>query len=161
MFNVAVGETNSNIEFLANTVNSGGSKRKPKQHDEIYYFDKPKLIKIEMKTLDEILGNSVCGIDLIVIDIEGSEYFALKGMKNILPRTKYLVSEFIPHHLRNVSAVPIKEYIGIYEQHFEYCYVPEYREHIKKSSFQTYFTNAYNSNLSFDGLVFSNEKLEI
>jgi hypothetical protein len=41
----------------------------------------------------------------IVMDIEGSEYFALKGMPRLLAGAQRLFVEFLPHHLRNVAGI--------------------------------------------------------
>ena len=75
LHNVAVGDKQGEMEFLQNRLNSGGSKRKPKQVRWIYYYDRPDVVRVPMVTVDELLADD--GADLVVMDLEGSEYFAL------------------------------------------------------------------------------------
>ena len=48
----------------------------------MYTYDNPKVIDVDAYSLDEYLDHDE--FDLVLIDIEGSEYFAMKGMSNIL-----------------------------------------------------------------------------
>jgi len=58
---------------------------------------------VEGIVLDDFM--KLKSFDLIFVDIEGSEYFAFKGMQKIFKQSKVLITEFVPHHLKNVSSV--------------------------------------------------------
>lgn len=112
---LAAGEKQGSIDFLASVENTGGSKRAPKIRDERYFFDNPKTIKVPMDRLDNLLE---ANYDTIVMDIEGSEYFALLGMRRILTNAKRLLIEFLPHHLRNVSGASVEDLLSAIGEDF-------------------------------------------
>lgn len=114
IFNFAVGDTARKIEFYQNRSNSGGSKIKP-QTDKYYYnYDSPKTIEVSMVSLDaHIEGAQLPTPQGIIMDIEGAEFFALKGMPQTLARTRFLYIEYVPHHLENVSGVSNKEFFDL------------------------------------------------
>lgn len=67
-------------------------------------------MKIELRILDQI---EFPKIDFIKIDIEGAEYRAFQGAKNLLLRDKPLIlSELHPGQLKNVSSCSTKDYIN-------------------------------------------------
>ena len=92
-----------------NTVNSGGSKRVPVNNHYMYTYDNPEVIDVEAHSLDNYLSNT--SFDLVLIDIEGSEYFAMRGMKEILTNTKTLIVEFLPHHITNVAGIRLTDFL--------------------------------------------------
>ncbi len=98
----AAGEADGEIEFMLSTRNSGGAKRRPVVADARYTYDRPAVVKVPMRRLDDALAG---GFDVIVMDIEGSEAFALRGMARLLAGARHLFVEFLPHHLRNVAGV--------------------------------------------------------
>jgi FkbM family methyltransferase len=119
IFNYAAGDKDGDIEFYMNVANSGGSKIKPKTDNFIYRFDKPEIIKVKMKVLDEHASiENLPPADMIVMDIEGAEYFALNGMQKILAESKALYIEFIPHHLQNVAGVNATQLLDLIIPHY-------------------------------------------
>jgi FkbM family methyltransferase len=119
IFNYAAGDKDGDIEFYMNVANSGGSKIKPKTDNFIYTFDKPETIKVKMTVLDEHASiENLPPADMIVMDIEGAEYFALKGMQKILAASKALYIEFIPHHLQNVAGVNATQLLDLIIPHY-------------------------------------------
>ena len=119
IFNYAAGDKEGDIEFYMNVANSGGSKIKPKTDNFIYTFDKPETIKVKMKALDEhIATENLPPADMIVMDIEGAEYFALKGMQKALASSSGLYIEFIPHHLQNVAGVSATQLFDLIIPHY-------------------------------------------
>jgi FkbM family methyltransferase len=155
--NVAVGEEEGEINFVLSTVNSGGSKREPVVKDEMYYYDKPNTISVPMVTLDSICSDEAEMFDLVFMDIEGSEFFALKGMHTVLNRTKALIIEFIPHHLLNVANCSAGEFIGLISKYFNYCYVPSKDAYLEVNEFAEFFSKMFALGEADDGLVFTNE----
>ena len=118
IFNYAIGNEKKEVEFYANTVNSGGSKIKPRFDSYAYSYDNPKIIKTNMISLDEHIGGKY-EFDIIIMDIEGSEYYGFQGMQNALKTCKYLQLEYVPHHLENISHVTNEEYLSVFADYFE------------------------------------------
>ncbi len=158
--NVAIGERNDEINFELNKVNSGGSKREPAVKDNMYYYDNPKTIKVPLVTLDSICSDETEVYDLIFMDIEGSEFFALQGVRKVLSRTNALVIEFIPHHLRNIATCSVDDFIGLISEYFTYCYIPSKDEYIDSKDFLTFFSKMFDADDSDDGLIFTNQRIK-
>ncbi len=119
LFNYAAGDKDSEVEFYQNVANSGGSKIKPKKDQFIYNFDKPETITVKMKSVDEhVKSEGLPKADMIIMDIEGAEYLALKGMQESLAATNSLYIEFIPHHLQNVADVDVVNFFAGIVPHF-------------------------------------------
>lgn len=152
LYELAAGEADGEIEFLLNTANSGGSKRMPSVRKINYFYDSPEVVKVKLRPLDDVLNDPV---DLILMDIEGSEYFALKGMAKLLSSAKHLVVEFIPDHLRNVSSVSPDELIALIEPHFNYLHIPSLNINVPKQDFSKKLNEMFAANISDNGIVFS------
>ena len=142
-----------NLQFLLNTVNSGGSKRKPKKSNFLYEYDNPEVIELESHSLDEYLNHH--DYELILLDIEGSEYFAMKGMKDILSNCKTLVVEFLPHHLKNVADINVDTFISVLPGHFTKFQLPDNKQEHKISELKTVLQKMYDSNIGEDGIIFT------
>lgn len=158
--NVAVGEKEGTIQFVLSTVNSGGSKREPLRKEKAYYFDNPRTASVPMVTLDALLGDSSEPIDLMFMDIEGSEYFALQGMRGALQRTKSLVVEFIPHHLTNVAGVSVDEFLAEVGREFGHCYIPSKNMYVERSGYSGAFGEMFRNGESDEGVIFTREYLK-
>jgi len=151
--NIAAGERRRKIEFLVNRANSGGSKRGPlKEAKAAYVYDKPETIKIDAVPLDSLLGAR--SFDLILMDIEGSEYFALKGMQGMLARTKALSVEFLPHLLRYASGVTPGQLLSVIQPHFDWLYIPESNTIVRKEDMAETLNAMYQSDEGHDGVYF-------
>jgi FkbM family methyltransferase len=116
IWNLAAGECSREIEFLAGTANSGGSKRAPIVPAAMYSYDSHGRIRVPCVALDEHLCPRTW--NLILIDIEGSEYFALQGMQRTLEKTMNVLVEFLPHHLVNVAGVTASQFLAQLLPHF-------------------------------------------
>ena len=135
--------------------NSGGLKRMPLIKEHKYFYDDPSVVKVEADRLDEVVSGE---FDVIVIDIEGSEYFALKGMERLLSKATYLIVEFIPHHLKNVSGVSAREFLQPIAAHFNHLTIPSRNEIIDQSQFVSTLGSMYEKNEEDDGLIFSKQR---
>lgn len=122
LYRAAASDKQETLQFLMNRDNSGGSKRKPTQDQVYYYYDSPAVVEIQAYALDNLIEERI--FDLIIMDIEGSEYFALKGMNRILSNASALSMEFLPHHIVEVAGVSIDALIDVVEPHFSWMYVP-------------------------------------
>ena len=121
-FNYAAGEKKGTIDFLMSVENSGGSKRVPFLKKNAYYYDNPRLIKVDAYALDQKLNEK---FDVVMMDIEGSEYFAIQGMQRIIKNSRIFIFEFIPDHLENVARVSVKDFVSIIPlNNFKKAYFP-------------------------------------
>ncbi|WP_419193858.1 FkbM family methyltransferase [Novipirellula herctigrandis] len=150
-YNIAASDRQQELKFLVNRSNSGGSKIVPQKKEYQYYSDKPDEITVPGFPLDDKFPDQA--FDLIVMDIEGSEYFALRGMENILNQAKTLVVEFVPHHLRNVSNVSIEQFLEPLAM-FDSLTVPSLNKTVGKDQFHNCLRQLYDSDQSDDGLLF-------
>ena len=121
-YNIAASSKSETIKFQLNTVNSGGSKRVPVNNNYMYTYDNPEVIEVAAHSLDEFL--EIDHFDLVLIDIEGSEYFAMRGMPKILSKTQNLVVEFLPHHIKNVAGVRLSDFIDNIPEHLTKVTIP-------------------------------------
>ncbi len=152
--NIAASTKSETIQFQLNTVNSGGSKRVPVNNHYMYTYDNPKVIDVDAYSLDEYLDHDE--FDLVLIDIEGSEYFAMEGMSNILSKAKNLVVEFLPHHITNVAGVKLSDFLGNVPKHLTKVTIPS-----KKSTHPIdvgiiTLSQMFDSGQGDDGIIFHN-----
>lgn len=125
----AAAEKNGSIDFVLNVENSGGSKRAPINKALRYYYDAPKVQKVKSFALDKKFKQN---FDVVIMDIEGSEYFAIQGMQRILSHTKLFVFEFIPNHLKDVANTGVSEFLShIPLSHFEFAKLPNKNKKIR------------------------------
>jgi FkbM family methyltransferase len=114
----AAGDRNGEVGFLASRLNSGGSGLEMGEWDRwAYVYDKPEKITVEMKRLDDAFSDAC--FDLIVMDIEGSEALALRGMCNLLKRSRGLLIEVFESHLRDVAKVSNEEFLSLVAPFFD------------------------------------------
>ncbi len=150
--NLAANDKAAHIDFLLSRANSGGSKRVPKVWHHMYYYDNPKTISVTAVRLDDYLKDQ--RFDLIVMDIEGSEYFALKGMQRILNHSKVLIVEFLPHHLKNVSGVSVEEFLSVIAAHFSTLTIPSKQITVDASQFASSLREMYLREEGDAGVIF-------
>lgn len=151
IFNVAANNKAELLCFLLSRANSGGSKRKPVNNHYIYHYDEPEEIFVQGVRLDDFFARR--DFDIVLMDIEGSEYFALKGMQEILQRVKTLMFEFLPHHLRNVSNVTPSELVAQL-QGFTTLTVPSLKKTVGAGEFISFLNYMSENGLEDDGIVF-------
>ena len=119
IFNKAVGDGAKKVTFYKNTVNTGGSKIKPIKDSILYNYDNPKQVEVDMVALDPFISEQSLTLPSgIIMDIEGAEYFALKGMQATLAKVRFLYVEFVPHHLQNVSNTSVEKFLKTITPHF-------------------------------------------
>lgn len=150
--NIAASDKDESIEFLLSRVNSGGSKRVPRVKKYMYYYDKPEVISVKAVCLDKYLEGE--SFDIIVMDIEGSEYFALQGMQEILSKCKILAIEFVPHHLKYVSGITVEQFLSAIGPHFSKLTIPSKQLVLGASEFAKYLTEMYNLEQEDGDMIF-------
>lgn len=150
--NIAASNKTEKLDFLINRTNSGGTKRVPKSKEFIYYYDQPEVRQIQAVSLDDYLTDQ--NFDLILMDIEGSEYFALLGMQRLLSHAKALMIEFLPHHLKNISGVTVPEFVEAISPHFSRLTIPSQGLVLPHSEFIPRLTAMVASQQGDDGIIF-------
>ncbi len=150
-FNVAANDHAESLPFLLNRSNSGGSKRKPKVDQFLYHYDNPEEVSIPGLPLDELFINQT--FDTILMDIEGSEYFALKGMPRLLQSASTLILEFLPHHLKNISGVSVSEFLDVLPA-YDTLEIPSLHTTVEPQGFAEILTHMYDNDLGDNAIVF-------
>ncbi|AUP81060.1 FkbM family methyltransferase [Flavivirga eckloniae] len=119
LFNNAAGDASKKVKFYTSTINSGGSKIKPKIDKYMYKYDNPDTIEVDMVAIDaHAKANNLDEAQGIIMDIEGAEYYALQGMTNTLKASKFLYIEYVPHHLENVSKTNNEDFFSLIIPHY-------------------------------------------
>jgi FkbM family methyltransferase len=149
---IAAADNEGAIDFVLSTSNTGGSKRMPLVKRSMYFQDNPVVVQVKTARLDDLLPGDY---DLIVMDIEGSEYFALQGMPRLLARARHLISEFRPHHFRDVAGVTAAEFVELVAPHFDTLYIPTRNETLPRARFQLVLGEMFDRDQVDDGVVFS------
>jgi FkbM family methyltransferase len=122
LHNLAASDKSGHLEFMMNEANSGASKRVPVHQHRAFVYDKPQQVRVESVALDDFLH--VESVDLLFMDIEGSEYFALKGAQKLLEKTKVLITEFYPDHIKLVANVTAEDFWNQLKNHFSVMLEP-------------------------------------
>jgi FkbM family methyltransferase len=117
LHNFAASDSDGPLTFLASRHNTGGSKIKPVSDRFEFTYDNPVTITVPGVQLDSVLNESA--YDLVIMDIEGAEYKALLGMRRILSKTKVLICELVPNHLRNVAGITLDEFMTAIPTRFD------------------------------------------
>ena len=151
--NIAASSKQETIKFQMNVVNSGGSKRLPKNNEYMYRYDNPEVIEVQAHSLDEYLNEHK--FDLVLIDIEGSEYFAMQGMTEILTNCNTLIVEFLPHHLKNVADVTVEQFLSLIPKQFTKLTIPSKNEIHPIDIGGVVLQQMYNNKEGDDGLIFT------
>jgi FkbM family methyltransferase len=148
----AANDRSEDLEFLSSITNTGGTKRRPLIRRYEYTYDSPKSFKAKGRPLDEEL----CGahFDVVVMDIEGSEYYALRGMQRILSGASTLFVEYLPHHLRYVAGVTVGQFLEPISQHFSWLTIPGAQVTVTREQFLMVLQSMYNDDVSAE-IIFS------
>jgi hypothetical protein len=112
--------------------------------------------KVPSVKLDDLLKDQ--SFDLIFMDIEGSEYFAMKGMPNLLAQCKVLVAEFIPHHLDRVGGISVSDFIEPL-QDFQSLLIPSKNLLVQSANFLDELTHMCHNGEGDEGLIFFKNKI--
>lgn len=153
VYNLAVSDKKETLSFMLSRHSSGGSKRVPAKHMAEYELDKPQVVSVDAVALDQYLPGEA--FDVILMDIEGSEYFALKGMTSILQKARLLQIEFLPHHLEYVSNISVEDFVSVIEPHFDSLFIPSKNINVPKSHFLTTLKGLYDRDEGDEALLFS------
>jgi FkbM family methyltransferase len=110
--NMALGDRAGHIQFTENSINTGNSRVAALNGE----------ISVAIGTLDHTVPPDWDSIDLIVMDIEGSEVAAMRGARAVLAKTKNLYVEFAPQQLREQNSTAA-EFVALAETYFKSAYI--------------------------------------
>jgi FkbM family methyltransferase len=157
-FNLAANDVDTQIRFVLNTINSGGSKRYPVHKDEVYFYDDPDVILKQAVRLDDFLQGKQ--YDVIFMDIEGSEYFAMKGMPRLMAAARIVFVEFLPHHLSRVAGISIDQFLECLT-HFETMISPVVPAAYHGADIGARLREMFDAGAGDEGLIFSKDRLDL
>jgi FkbM family methyltransferase len=110
--NSALGDSPGTVRFTENRINTGNCRVDMSGGE----------LAVSVDTLDRSVPPEWDSIDLIVMDVEGSEVAAMRGAPTVLAKTKRLYAEFAPEQLREQGAT-CEEFIALAARFFKSAYV--------------------------------------
>jgi FkbM family methyltransferase len=110
--NIALGCQAGKLHFTENPINTGNSRIAETTGELI----------VDVDTLDRCVPAGWDVIDLVVMDIEGSEVAAMRGACEALAKTRCLYVEFAPEQLREQGS-NAAEFLELVSRHFKSAYV--------------------------------------
>ena len=130
LFPYAAGSKNENLEFRVPKLDFGGISagqshlairdNEMEGKENYYSFNDAELVTCKCVRLDDFLKNKIESLSFVKIDIEGAEYFAFEGMKEILLRHKPVVLvEIQPFFLKGMG-VEEKQLVDFLTQELNY-----------------------------------------
>jgi FkbM family methyltransferase len=146
--NAALGDAPGMIRFTENSINTGNSRVAAANGE----------IEVPVETLDSTVPPAWETIDLMVMDIEGSEVMAMRGGRATLARTQRLYVEFAPEQLREQGA-SVEEFSALAEGFFASAYVVDERmSFIRAAEFGSYFRGLAEQRGLLRNLLFTRDK---
>jgi FkbM family methyltransferase len=105
----AVTDTNRSVTLYLSSVNHGDHRIFASSDDSESNEGRPRSsLPVDAVALDSYFPPG-SRVDLIKMDVQGAEYFALQGMKRLLRENRHVVLmlEFWPHGLRETGVAPL------------------------------------------------------
>lgn len=158
VFNYAASDATGSLEFVMNKANSGASKRMPLVKNQMYFYDNPQVAEVPAVRLDELLPHE--RFDIVFMDIEGSETFAMRGMPRILASAKVVFSEFYPFMVRDVAGADVDAFLQPL-QAFQTLIIPSLRKAVNSEDFRPVLQDMFDKNQCDNGIVFLRERANI
>jgi FkbM family methyltransferase len=117
-YDCAIYDRETELPFFSETANSGGSGILP-IGEAFARAGEPSMIQVRARALDELVReNGIPLPDLIIMDIEGAEYAALKGAVSCLRKARYLYIEYIADHLHKLGRVTVNDFVELLSCYF-------------------------------------------
>jgi FkbM family methyltransferase len=110
--NAALGDMPGRIRFTENLINTGNSRVDVSSGG----------LEVPVDTLDRSVPQDWKSIDLIVMDVEGSEVAAMRGAQTVLAKTLRLYVEYAPDQLREQGSES-GEFIALAARFFKSAYI--------------------------------------
>jgi FkbM family methyltransferase len=107
----AAGNREGAIGFTQNSINSGNSR-----------VSSLGDVMVPVTTLDSVLLPDATPVDLLVMDVEGFEVYAIRDGQRVLAETRYFYVEYAPEQLEEQGSSPA-EFINSVADHFQSMYL--------------------------------------
>ena len=156
---IAASDKSTTLKFISGEGNSGGSKVFPKIPHPHYFEAKHTINEVKAQPLDEVYPDEQ--FKVVFMDIEGSEYKALKGMAKILTAADFLFIEFIPHHLQYVAGITPELFAAEIIKYYSYLYIPRLNATLDKEAIGIGLRKFFDLNQSFDQIIFYKNQKDI
>lgn len=141
LYKLGVGEKNEKVTFhipqvdfgaiSAGQAHIGNRNNDQGTPNDLYTFKKHQEVDCEIVSIDHFLLNKLSGVSFIKMDIEGAEYFALKGMKDTLQKFRpVILIEIVPFFLEGFN-VDLSEFRNFIEKELGYK-IYRYNKETKK-----------------------------
>lgn len=146
--NIAISDQKGSSNFNVSSINSGDNRLNSKS---FYHYD----ITVNKDKLDNVLLNSP-KIDFIKIDIQGGEFDAFQGMKNIIKLNKKLIilAEFDIKIIKHGN-ISLFKFIDFLKTNFPFVYV--YSHKLIKLEYLNLLEVLDKNN--YKNLIFATEKI--
>lgn len=158
IFNLAASDSADSLQFVKNLANSGASKRMPLVKNPIYFQDNPEVVTVPAVRLDDLLPNEK--FDLVFMDIEGSELFAMRGMPRILSQAKVVFAEFYPFMVREVAGADVDAFLEPLAE-FNTLLVPSLRKCVHKEDIRATLQAMFDKDQCDNGIIFVRDRVHI
>ena len=156
LHNVAISDSVGSISFITHEANSGSSRRAPLRDFSPVEFEKGAVTRVSSIDMDSFFVDEEDMYDLLFMDIEGSEYFALKGGQKTLARVKTISMEFSPRYILNVAGVGASEFLKVLSPNFDVMIIPgEMERLVGAKKIQEKLEMFFDKNTSFENLIFT------
>jgi FkbM family methyltransferase len=158
IFNMAASDSSDSLQFVKNRANSGASKRMPLVKNPIYFQDNPEIVTVPAVRLDDLLPHEK--FDLVFMDIEGSELFAMRGMPRILSQAKVVFAEFYPFMVREVAGADGDAFLQPLAE-FNTLIVPSLRKSVHEDDIRATLRAMFNKDQCDNGIIFVRDRVDI
>jgi FkbM family methyltransferase len=158
VFNVAASEAPGSLEFVMNRENSGASKRMPLVKNRIYFYDNPEVGRVPAARLDDLLPEDT--FDLVFMDIEGSELFAMRGMPRILASAQVVFCEFYPFMIREVAGADVEAFLAPLAE-YRTLAIPSLQKVVHDADIRPALQEMFENNKCDNGIIFTRRKTNL
>lgn len=155
--NVAIADRAGEVDFIDDHGFTGGSKVFPRREVERYVKSDHTVLRLPCDTVDNLFPNEL--FDFALLDLEGSEIFALRGMTRALDGIRTLVTEFIPHHLRNVAEIDASTLLEPLSA-FQTLVSPRLNRVIHREGMADFLGEMFRRGISDETLIFHKDRLK-
>ncbi len=116
IFNVLASDAEQTVDFCIDRTNTGGCRIGRATDDSLLRLRGQEVLGLRTRRVDDLCSDHA--FDLVVMDIEGHEFNAMKGMPLILANCKCLMMEYVPSYAHGHGQVDVSELVALLSRHF-------------------------------------------
>jgi len=144
----AISNRTGKTKLYVNERNAGG-------HTIYNSYNSCQMVDVDVTKLDDYLDTSITTVNFAKIDVEGSEFGVIEGMKNLLQKTKdfIIMSEFNPSFIKKYGKEP-EDYVEILLQHgFKFYHIDSREKTIKEIDYKVLLKKYTAENKGYTNLL--------